>query len=90
MPPGAAVRAGQPLGCLAHKVLLSDITTLERLISRVRYRATLRLWHRLTCALTDTQRQKLTALVASQGATLAWKICALRRGDDRRRSCCDI
>jgi Domain of unknown function (DUF4158) len=56
---------------LAHKVLLPGITTLERLISRVRYRATLRLWHRLTCALTDTQRQKLTALVASEGATLA-------------------
>jgi hypothetical protein len=56
---------------LAHKVLLPGITTLERLISRVRYRATLRLWHRLTCALTDTQRQKLTALVASEGVTLA-------------------
>jgi TnpA family transposase len=50
---------------LAHKVLLPGITTLERLIGRVRQRATLRLWHRLTSALTDDQRQKLVALVTS-------------------------
>lgn len=56
---------------LAHKVLLPGITTLERLISRVRYRATLRLWRRLTCALTDAQRRKLAALVTSDGAPLA-------------------
>src|SRR3954469_5674590 len=54
----------------AHKVLLPGITTLERLISRVRYRATLRLWHRLTYALSDEQRQKLVALVTSDDATL--------------------
>jgi hypothetical protein len=42
---------------LAHKVLLPGITTLERLISRVRHRATVRLWHRLTGTLTDEQRQ---------------------------------
>jgi TnpA family transposase len=50
---------------LAHKVLLPGITTLERLIGRVRQRATLRLWHRLTSALTDDQHQKLVALVTS-------------------------
>jgi hypothetical protein len=50
---------------LAHKVLLPGITTLERLIGRVRQRATLRLWHRLTSALIDDQRQKLVALVTS-------------------------
>jgi hypothetical protein len=54
---------------LAHKVLLPGITTLERLIGRVRQRATLRLWHRLTSALTDDQRQKLVALVASDDDT---------------------
>ena len=56
---------------LAHKVLLPGITTLERLINRVRHRATLRLWHRLTQALSDEQRQKLVALVTSDDATLA-------------------
>ena len=50
---------------LAHKVLLPGITTLERLIGRVRHRATLRLWHRLTHTLTDEQRHKLVALVTS-------------------------
>jgi hypothetical protein len=55
---------------LAHKILLPGITTLERLISRVRYRATLRLWHRLTNALTDDQRQKLVALVTSDDDAL--------------------
>ena len=56
---------------LAHKVLLPGISTLERLINRVRHRATLRLWHRLTQALSDEQRQKLMALVTSDDATFA-------------------
>ena len=47
---------------LAHKVLLPGISTLERLISRVRHRATLRLWQRLTQALTAEQREKLDAV----------------------------
>jgi len=50
---------------LAHKVLLPGVSTLERLISRVRHRATLRLWQRLTHALTDEQQKKLVALVSS-------------------------
>lgn len=49
---------------LANKILLPGITTLERLIGRVRHRATLRLWHGLTRALTDEQRRKLNALVS--------------------------
>jgi TnpA family transposase len=49
---------------LANRILLPGITTLERLVGRVRHRATLRLWHRLTRALTDEQRRKLNALVS--------------------------
>ena len=56
---------------LAHKVLLPGITTLERLIHRVRHRATLRLWNRLTRALSDVQRHGLVALVTSDDDTLA-------------------
>ncbi len=55
---------------LAHKVLLPGISTLERLINRVRHRATLRLWQRLTQALTAEQRAKLVALVASDDEAL--------------------
>jgi TnpA family transposase len=55
---------------LAHKVLLPGLSTLERLIGRVRHRATLRLWSRLTHPLTEQQRQKLVALVTSDDTTL--------------------
>ena len=76
---------------LAHKVLLPGITTLERLISRVRHRATLRLWHRLTRPLTDEQRQKLVALVTSVTTrSPRWRTCARRRSGARRRSCSGI
>ena len=56
---------------LAHKVLLPGVSTLERLVSRVRHRATLRLWQRLTQALTAEQREKLVALVTSDDEALA-------------------
>jgi TnpA family transposase len=68
---------------LANKVLLPGITTLERLVGRVRHRATVRLWHRLTRALTDEQRRKLTALVSVDEAASA-TLEELRRVPGRR------
>lgn len=56
---------------VTHKVLLPGVTTLERLIGRVRHRANLRLWHRLTRALTDEQRQQLATLLTPADTTLA-------------------
>lgn len=70
---------------LAHKVLLPGISTLERLIGRVRHRATVRLWHRLTHALSDERRQKLVALVSSGGDTLV-ALDDLRATPKRRSS----
>jgi hypothetical protein len=76
---------------LAHKILLPGITTLERLINRVRHRATLRLWHRLTQALTDEQRRKLDALVSVEASRPSrWKSCARCPSGGRRRNCCGI
>ena len=68
---------------LAHKVLLPGVSTLERLISRVRHRATLRLWQRLTQALTAEQREKLVALVTSDDEVLA-TLDDLRAASKRR------
>ena len=68
---------------LAHKVLLPGVSTLERLISRVRHRATLRLWQRLTRALTAEQQEKLVALVSSDDDALA-KLDDLRTAPRRR------
>ncbi|HST90649.1 MAG TPA: Tn3 family transposase, partial [Brevundimonas sp.] len=68
---------------LANRILLPGITTLERLVGRVRHRATLRLWHRLTRALTDEQRRKLNALVSVDEAASA-TLEELRRVPGRR------
>jgi TnpA family transposase len=45
------------------KVILPGVTTLSRLVSRVRERVTLRLWHQLDRVPTDEQREKLLALL---------------------------
>jgi hypothetical protein len=59
------------LAALFQTLEATALDALERLINRVRHRATLRLWHRLTQALSNEQRQKLMALVTSDDATLA-------------------
>ncbi len=46
---------------LANKILLPGITTLERLVARIRDRAHKRLWRNLSGALSDAQRRKIVS-----------------------------
>ena len=47
---------------IEHKVLLPGISTLERLVGRIRERARQRLWRRLAAGLSDAQRAQVADL----------------------------
>ncbi|MCB0094068.1 MAG: Tn3 family transposase [Caldilineaceae bacterium] len=47
---------------IQHKILLPGVSTLARLISEIRERATQRLWKRLSSLPTDEQKEKLETL----------------------------
>ena len=47
---------------IEHKVLLPGISTLERLVGRIRERARHRLWRRLAAGLSDVQRAQVAGL----------------------------
>lgn len=53
---------------VVRKVLLPGISTLERLVGRVRERARLRLWESLAGGLSDAQRAQIEALFDNGGA----------------------
>ena len=52
---------------IASKVLLPGVSTLERLVGRIRERARLRLWQRLVEGLSDAQRTQIEALFDNDG-----------------------
>ena len=54
------------------KVILPGVSTLERLVGRVRDRARLRLWHRLANGLNDSQRTQMEALFDQGRRTSGW------------------
>ena len=68
---------------LAHKILLPGISTLERLVARIRDRAHRQLWVRLSDALSDAQRQKIIALLDGEGGSLR-RLDSLRAAPARR------
>ncbi len=56
---------------MSAKIILPGVSTLERLVGRVRERAQLRLWHRLADGLSEVQRGQIAALFDNDGARLS-------------------
>lgn len=69
---------------LANKILLPGISTLERLVARIRDRAHRRLWRGLSEALSDTQREQIVALLDGDRGRSFHKLDALRAAPTKR------
>ena len=65
------------------KMLLPGVTTLTRLITRIRDRAASRLWKRLASAPTRAQRQRLEALLVTPDGERHSHLDRLRQGPSR-------
>ncbi|KZL18396.1 Tn3 transposase DDE domain protein [Pseudovibrio axinellae] len=71
---------------VTNKILLPGISTLERLVGRVRERAQTRLWHRLIAGLTDEQRQPIAALFHESDPAAFAALDSLRTASKKRAS----
>lgn len=69
---------------VAQNVILPGISTIERLVGRVRERATTRLWSRLVNGLSDAQQTQITALLQRDGDDLN-RLDILRTNPLKRR-----
>jgi TnpA family transposase len=69
---------------ISRNVILPGVSTLERLVGRVRDRAQLRLWHCLVNGLSEKQRAKISALF-EQDDTALNNLEALRSSPLKRR-----
>ena len=56
---------------ISNNVILPGVSTLERLVGRVRERVRLRLWYRLAEGLSETQRAQINALFDNNGERLS-------------------
>src|SRR5205807_68485 len=64
-----------------HKVILPGITTLERLLSRIREQVALRVWQRLSAIVGPEQRTSLDRLLEhpekGMRGSPPWNVCAV-------------
>lgn len=69
---------------VSHNVILPGLSILERLVGRIRDRATTRLWMRIVSGLSEAQRNQIASLLA-QGADRLSGLGILRASPLKRR-----
>ncbi|MGB5835009.1 MAG: Tn3 family transposase [Thiohalocapsa sp.] len=65
---------------IEHKVLLPGVTTLSRVVARIRERTARQLWRRLSALPSEKQRDQLEKLLVVHRGTRASRLDNLRRG----------
>jgi TnpA family transposase len=70
---------------LVNKVLVPGVSTLERLVGRIRDRAQTRLWRRLVAGLSADQRERITQLFDAEDTSAFAALDALRTVPTKRK-----
>jgi len=65
---------------IEHKVLLPGVTTLTRVVARIRERTARQVWRRLSTLPSEKQRDQLETLLVVRRGTRASRLDSLRRG----------